>query len=160
MRELAAKAADEGDVQGRLAVEAFLGAIPWHFTREIRVKRIESLKEALEEAKLRRVLEEEEEEEGKKRIQIVTEEPGLARQEERNKVRENRRGRKGPVFWGCGEEGHVLRNCELWQDFKKGRRQMKEVEVKPELNLNKGRYRMKEVEVKPELNLERGPLGT
>ena len=134
VRELAVKAADEGDVQERLAVEAFLGAIPWHFAREIRVKRIESLKEALEEAKLRKVLEEEEE--GKKRIQAVVEEPRPARQEERSKVRENRRSRRGPVCWGCGEEGHVLKNCELWQNFKKGRRQMKEVEVKPELNLN------------------------
>ena len=52
MRELAVKAADEGDVKERLAVEAFLGAISWHFTRKIRVKQIESLKEALEEAKL------------------------------------------------------------------------------------------------------------
>ena len=43
VRELTVKAGDEGE---RLAVEAFLGAIPWHFAREIRVKRIESLKEA------------------------------------------------------------------------------------------------------------------
>ena len=99
VRELAVKAADEGDVQERLAVEAFLGAIPWHFAREIRVKQIESLKQALEEAKLRKVLEGEEE--GKKRIQAVAEEPGPARQEERSKVRENRRSRKGPVCWGC-----------------------------------------------------------
>ena len=73
---------------------------------------------------LRKVLEEEE---GKKRIQAVAEKPGPARQEERNKIRENRRGKRGPVCWGCGEEGHVLRNCELWQDFKKGRHRMKEV---------------------------------
>ena len=78
VRELAVKAADEGGVQERLAVEAFLGAIPWHIAREIRVKGIESLKEALEEAKLWKVLEEEEEE-GKKRIQAVVEEPRLAR---------------------------------------------------------------------------------
>ena len=117
-------------------MEAFLGAIPWHFTREIRVKRIESLKEMLEEAKLQKILEEEEEEEGKKRIQAVVEEPRPARQEEGSKVRENRRSRRGPVCWGCGEEGHVLKNYELWKNFKKGRSPMKEVEVKPELNLN------------------------
>ena len=50
VRELAVKSVDEGDVQERLAVEAFLGAIPWHFAREIRVKQFENLKEALKEA--------------------------------------------------------------------------------------------------------------
>ena len=117
VRELAVKAADEGDVQERLAVEAFLRAIPWHFAREIRVKCIESLKEALEEAKLGKVLEEEEE--GKKRIQAVVEEPRPASQEEGYKIKENRRNRKGPVCWGCGEEGHVLRNYELWKILRK-----------------------------------------
>ena len=51
VKELAEKAADEEDVCERLAVEAFLGVIPWHFARE-RVRRIDSLKEALEDAKL------------------------------------------------------------------------------------------------------------
>ena len=35
-----------------------------------------------------------------------------------------------------GEEGHVLKNCEILQNFEKGRIPMKEVEVKLELNLN------------------------
>ena len=71
VKELAEKAADEEDVRERLAMEAFLGAIPWHFTLEIRVKRIDSLKEALEEAKLCQTLEEEED--SRKRVQAVTE---------------------------------------------------------------------------------------
>ena len=108
---MAEKAADEEDVQEKLAVEAFLGAIPCHFAREIRVKRIESLKEALEEAKLRKSLEDEEE--SKKRIQAITEDLRPVKQEERGKTKENRRGRRGLVCWGCGEEGHVLKNCEL-----------------------------------------------
>ena len=54
VEELAEKAANEEDVSERLAVEAFLGAILWHFAREIKIKRINNLKEALEEAKLRR----------------------------------------------------------------------------------------------------------
>ena len=83
---------------------------------------------------MRKVLEEEEE--GKKRIQAVVEEPRPARQEEANKVRENRRNRRGPVCWGCGKEGYLLKNCELWKSFKKGRRPMREMEVKLELNLN------------------------
>ena len=33
VKELAEKAADEEDVRERLAVEAFLGAIPWHSAR-------------------------------------------------------------------------------------------------------------------------------
>ena len=134
IRELAVKAADERDVQERLAVEAFLRAIPGHFAREIRVKRIESLKEVLEEAKLQKILEEEEKE-GKKRIQAIIKEPRPARQEEGHKIKENRRNRKGPVCWGC-REGHMLRNCELWKHFKKGRRPMKEMGDKRELNLN------------------------
>ena len=44
VKELAEKAADEEDVCKWLAVDAFLGAIPWHFAREIRVKRIDILK--------------------------------------------------------------------------------------------------------------------
>ena len=83
------------------------------------------------EAKLWKVLEEEEE--GKKRIRAVVEEPRPARQEEGYKMKENRRNRKGPLCWGCGEEGHVLRNCEFWKSFKKGGRPMKEMEVKLEL---------------------------
>ena len=71
VKELAEKAADEEDVRERLAVEAFLGAMPKHFARKIRMKRIDSLKEALEEAKLCQTLEEEEY--SKKRVQAVME---------------------------------------------------------------------------------------
>ena len=70
VKELAEKAADEQDVRERLAMEAFLGAIPWHFSHEIKVKRIDSLNEALEEAKLCKTVEEED---SKKRVQAVTE---------------------------------------------------------------------------------------
>ena len=45
----------------RLAVEAFLEAIPWPFAKEIWMKKIENLEEALEEARTRRSLEAEEE---------------------------------------------------------------------------------------------------
>ena len=65
VRELAVLAADEEDVRERLAVEAFLEAIPWLFTKEIRIKKIENLEEALEEARTRRAIEAEEE--GRKR---------------------------------------------------------------------------------------------
>ena len=38
VREDAVKAADDEDVRERLIVEAFLGAILWHFAKEIRMK--------------------------------------------------------------------------------------------------------------------------
>ena len=137
VKELIKKAADEEDVWARLAVETFLRVIPRHVAREIRVKCIESLKEALKEAKLRKSFEDEED--SKKRVQAVTEDLRTAKQEARNKTKENRRGRRGPVCLGCGEEGHVLKNGELWKEFEKEKHKTKEVEVKPELNLNRDR---------------------
>ena len=119
MRLRSWQAADEEDVCERLAVEAFLGAIPWYFTRKIRIKWIDNLKEALEEAKLRRTLEEEED--SKKRVQAVMEDMRPARQEEGQRTKEARKGRRGPVCWGCGEPGYVLKNCEMWKEFRKGR---------------------------------------
>ena len=113
-QELAEKAADEEDVRKRLAGEAFLGAIPWHFAGKIRVKRIDSLKEASEEAKFRHTLEEEED--SRKKVQAVAEDLRPARQEGR-RTREARKGRRGPVCWGCGQPGHALKNCELWKEF-------------------------------------------
>ena len=98
VKELAEKAADEEDVRERLAVEAFLRPIPWHFAKEIRVKWIDSLKEALEEAKLRKVLEDEED--SKKRVQAVTEGLRPARQEAGQRAKENRKGRRGASLLG------------------------------------------------------------
>ena len=129
VKELAEKAADE-DVHERLAVEAFLGAIPWHFAREIRIKRMDSLKEALEGAKLCWTLEEEV---SKKRVQAVMEDLRPACQEGQ-RTKETRKGRRGLVYWGCGEPGQVLKNCELWKEFRKGTQATREVEAKPELN--------------------------
>ena len=110
VKELAEKAADEEDIRERLAVEAFLGAIPWYFAREVRIKRIDSLKKALKEAKLRKALQNEED--SRKRVQAVTEDLRPARQEAGQRAKENRKGRRGPVCWGCGEAGHVLKNCK------------------------------------------------
>ena len=110
VKELAEKAADEDDVRERLTVEAFLGAIPWHFARETKMKRIDSLKEALEEAKLHRTLEEEED--SRNRVQAVMEGLRPACQEGQ-RTKDSRNGRSGPVCWGCVEPGHVLKNCEV-----------------------------------------------
>ena len=110
---------DEEDVCERLAVEAFLGAIPLHFTCKIKMRRIYSLKEALEEAKLCQTLEEEED--SKKQIQTVIKDLRPVHQEEGQRTKEARKGRRWPVCWGCGEPRHVLKNCELWKEFRKGR---------------------------------------
>ena len=42
------KAAKEEDVQERLAVETFLGAIPWPLAKDISSRRIDNLQGALE----------------------------------------------------------------------------------------------------------------
>ena len=133
VKELAEKAVGEENVRERLAVEAFLGAIPWHFDREIHVKRIDSLKESLEEAKLRKMLEDKEE--NKKRVQAITEEPYSVAKKKAEGV--GGTGRVGEVCWGCGKPGHVLKECELWKEFRRGKqatREAREGEKKPELN--------------------------
>ena len=103
--ELAVEAADEEDVRKRQAVEAFLGAIPWHFAKEIRLKKIENLKEALEEAKTRKTIEEEEEGR-KKEFHAAVEEGDVARQGRNMAPRREKRARGDPICWGCGEKGH------------------------------------------------------
>ena len=60
VKDLAMKVAEEEGVQERLAVEAFLGAIPWPLAKRIRSRRINSLEKALAEACLMQLLEEEE----------------------------------------------------------------------------------------------------
>ena len=128
VRELAVRAADEEDVRERLAVEAFLGAIPWPFTKEIRMKRIENLEEALEEARTRRAIEEEEGR--KKKIHAAAEEGESVRQAQSMGPRRDKRARSDPICWGCGERGHVLRECPLWQEFRKDRRRRHEANVR------------------------------
>ena len=114
MRELAVKAADEEDVRERLAVEAFLVVILWHFAKEIRMKKIENLEEALEEAKTRKTIEEEEEGR-KKKVHTAAEERGgggeVAKQGQNMEPRRERRPRGDPICWGCGERGHMLRDA-------------------------------------------------
>ena len=67
------KAAKEEDIQERLAVEAFLGVIPWPLAKSIRGRTIDNPQGALEEVRLMQMLDEEEE--GKNRVQAMAEEP-------------------------------------------------------------------------------------
>ena len=118
VRGLAVRAADEEDVRERLAVEAFLGAIPWPFAKEILMKKIENLKETLEEARTRRALEAEEE---GRRKSVHAAVDGETMPEQGQDVVPRR---------GCGELGHVLRECPLWRDFKNDRRRRREGNVR------------------------------
>ena len=117
---MAVKAADEEGVRERLAVEAFLGAIPWPFAKEVRMKRIENLEEAVEEARTWRAIEDEEGR--KKKIHATAEEGEPVRQGQSMGPMRDKKARGDPICWGCGERGHVLRECPLWQEFRKGRR--------------------------------------
>ena len=62
----ARQAATEEDVRQRLATEAFIDAIPWRVAKELKKKKLTSLKKALEEAKFVTALYEEEEKKEKK----------------------------------------------------------------------------------------------
>ena len=129
VRELAVRAADKEDVREQLAVEAFLGPIPWLFTKEILMKKIENLEESLEEARIRRAIEAEEE--GRKRtIHAALEGETMVGQDQDVGSWRDRRPRRDPVCWGCGELGNVLRECPLWHDFKKDRRRKREGNVR------------------------------
>ena len=129
VRELAVRAADEENVREQLAVEAFLGAIPWLFAQEIRMKKIENLEEALEEARTRRAIEAEEEGR-RKTVHAAAEREKVVEQGQDVGPRRDRRPRRDPVGWGCGELGHVLRECPLWRKFKKDRWRKQEGNVR------------------------------
>ena len=92
------------------------------------MKRIENLEEALEEARTRRAIEKEEGR--KKKIHAAAEEGEPVRQGQSMGPRRDRRTRGDPICWGCGERSHVLRECPLWQEFRKDRRRRREANVR------------------------------
>ena len=93
------------------------------------MKKIKNLEEALEEAKTQRAIEEEKEGR-KKKIHTAAEEGEVARQGQNMDSRRERRTRGDPIFWGCGEQGHVLSECPLWQEFRKDRGRRHETNVR------------------------------
>ena len=130
-------AATEEDVQQHLAVDAFLEAIPWKVAREVKKKKPDTLKKALEEAKFLGVLDEEEQK--KKKLELNT-----TMETQKNRKRESDRnprmtcyncGREGHIAWkcpeqerrktecyACGEEGHIARYCPLWTEWRDNQR--------------------------------------
>ena len=121
VRGLAVRAADEEDVRERLAVEAFLGEIPRPFAKEIRMRKIKNLEEALKEARTMRAIEEEKEYK-RKTIHAAAEGEEVVKQGQDVGPRRDRRPQGDPVCWECGELGHVLWECPLWRELKKDRR--------------------------------------
>ena len=93
------------------------------------MKEIENLEEALEEARTRRALEAEEEGR-RKSVHAAIEGETMPEQGQDVGPRRDRRPRRDPNCWGCGELGHVLRECPLWRDFKKDRRRRREGNVR------------------------------
>ena len=122
-------AATEEDVQQRLAVDAFLEAIPWRVAREVRRKKPDTLKKALEEAKFLGVLEEEEQKKKKLEVNTSTEstEVNLNRETKTNmgpRQRQNHEGKaqqqnRITTCYRCGEEGHIAWNCPLQERRRK-----------------------------------------
>ena len=94
IKDLAMKVAEEEGIQKRLAVEGFLGAIPWPLAKGIRSRRTNSLQKALVEACLMQLLEEEEA--GRGRVMALTAEPMSERQVERCSSRSEERHNRWP----------------------------------------------------------------
>ena len=133
-------AATEEDVQQRLAVDAFLEAIPWKVAREVKKKKPDTLKKALEEAKFLGVLDEEEQKKKKLELNATMETQTNKKRDYRESDRNPRTtcyncGQEGHIAWrcpekerkktecyACGEEGHIARYCPLWTEWRDSRR--------------------------------------
>ena len=123
----------DNEVQERMAVEAFLGAIPWKIAKQIRRKKVEKIKEALSEARfLSSLLEEEEEREREEKLKqaeaLVSEkERSTIPRDESPRTPQNyarkpsrtpqRRRRREIRCWGCQQPGHILKDCDSWNKF-------------------------------------------
>ena len=143
----ARRAANEVDVQQRLAMEAFLDALPRSIAKELRKSRPTSVPKALDEAKFLMALQDDDEREQLKTLEFQQnnfatrkpEEPEERRylnQElyQRRNQYQNRsqyqyqsqnRNQRRPnqvTCWACDKEGHLARDCPLWQEWNKERK--------------------------------------
>ena len=128
-------AATENDVRERLAIDAFLSALPWEVARELKKKKVDTLKKALEKAKTISALLEEDRKKagGSHALQDSGHTPGAprgAKEGPRWEAPRYSQGRgntrvKGPrevVCWACRERGHIVRNCPVWQQWRQSGR--------------------------------------
>ena len=124
---LASMAAGEVHVRQKLAVDAFLEAMPWKYSIELKKKRVESVEEALQEVKLLKLLEEEEKEHQNRTM--VQQEVRQASSKEGHQAgsRESagntrlNSNRREVTCWACGKRGHIMKNCYVWDEFKRKR---------------------------------------
>ena len=117
--DLAKEASGETYVINRLALEAFIGVLPWKYAAGIRKKGIETVEAALKEVKLLKNIEDEEQ----RRTHTVLQ--GHTRHTRREtRSRPERAQYKRKICWGCKEEGHLWKDCpevQEWKKYKEGR---------------------------------------
>ena len=117
----ACKATDDLEAQNRLGLKAFLSAVPPSIGKELRRKHLTTVRQALEEARfLKRV---EEEEESHKVLTLEKKEDPLPQKDliaecikqlQDKGLLGERRGRPAGRklrCWCCGQEGHFLMQC-------------------------------------------------
>ena len=119
--ELANLAAGVADVRQKLAVDAFLEAVPWKYSIELKKRKIDSVEDALTELKLLKRLEEEEEDHRSKTLvqQEVQYQASSTKTLEPTRTSGFVPGRREVTCWACGKKGHIMRNCYTWAEFKK-----------------------------------------
>ena len=131
----ARKASTEEHTRQRLAVRAFIKAIPRKIGDRMRDKRITTLKKALEEAKYLQTIQEEaernrqlntldlkEEETAPLEVQQQSFRPRGPQQD--REYRENRYRRQREMeCWACRQKGHFARECTHWLEFMRSHRQ-------------------------------------
>ena len=142
LSKYARRASGEEDTQQRLAVRAFINAIPRRIGNKLREKRISTLKKVLEEAKYLQTLQEESDRDrpvNKVNIhQTAMEKEGdIMPLEIQNQMfrprgasgipqrpREMRNHRiQDMECWACRQRGHFARECTLWLEFMRSRQQ-------------------------------------
>ena len=117
---LASLAAGEVHVRQKLAVDAFLEAVPWKYSIELKKKKVDSVEEALQEMKLLKLLEEEEEDHRSKTLVQQEVQYQASPRELTGNTRSNS-NRREVTCWACGKKGHIMKNCYAWEEFKRKR---------------------------------------
>ena len=172
----ARRASREEYTQQRLAVRAFINAIPRSMGEKLREKRITTLKKALEEAKYLQTLQEERDRNNpvntvEIRRQSAEEEEAVEIQNQAYRTREatglppryrenlntsyppRERGfrrQRRTECWMCRDQGHFARDCTLWLEFLKQQRR------KEQPSTGRRRRQDEEDDVTFQLNLVRG----
>ena len=121
----AAQATDDRDMQNKLGLKAFLKALPTAIGKELRRKHLDTVKEALDEARFLERITEEENIGKNKVLALETLSPDKIAEKAiegcLKKLEEKGWGPPGKTrprtskikCWCCGQEGHTLRQCPV-----------------------------------------------